>query len=106
MTRRSITPSCYIVEARTRQEWAETPESSEVPDFIFDSPVRDRIGNRLGYIRCGFQGLGAVPFCVPDARLICASFTEYYLALTAAVHPRGYQLDGQLMSRVHCKSVF
>jgi len=103
VTRRTITPTCYLVEEKTRQEWNETLNSSEMPDYIVDRPVRDITGSGLEYLRCGFQGLGAVPLYVPDARLISASFARYYRALAAAVHPLGYRPGVHLMSRIHCE---
>jgi len=103
MTRRAITATCYLVEAKTRQEWSEQPGSVEMPDHIFDCPVRDRTGERLVYLRCGVQGLGAVPQCQYDGRLICASYGAYYRAMAAAVNPLGYTPGGVLRSRVQRK---
>ena len=100
MTRRAITAMCYLVEAKTRQEWVEQPGSTEMPDYIFDCPVRDRTGDRLVYLRCGVQGLGAIPQGRYDGRLICASFSANYRAMVASVNPLGYTYCGVLRSRV------
>lgn len=104
MRRRTITATCYLVEAKTRQEWSEQPGSAEEPDHIFDCPVRERSGARLMYLRYGFQGLGAVPLCHYDARVICASYGAYYRAMAAAVNPQGFTPGGTLRSRVQRKS--